>query len=140
MKNLITVCRNCHALIHAGLIILVGDVTACEFHTAEGVSLHGPGAPPDEFLPQPPPFVQVPDPGPPPVRLNDIPARIDGAWWRRHANLIRWSSSGGYEFRPGRPLGKEEADANARGAHSGEEESGTVCQPRPARLDDMDTS
>ena len=138
MKNLITVCRNCHALIHAGLLILVGDVRSCDFRTAEGRSLHGPGAPPDEFLPPPPPFVPVPEPGPPPVRLNDIPARIDGEWWRRHANLIRWSpSGGGYEFRPGRPLSKEEADATARGEEAGPDESGTVCQPRPARLADM---
>jgi Holliday junction DNA helicase RuvB len=138
MKNLITVCRNCHALIHAGLIILVGDVKSCEFHTAEGADLHGPGAPPEKFLPQPPPFVQVPDAGPPPVRLNDIPARVDCAWWRRHANLIRRSpSGGGYEFRPGRPLSKEEADSRAGGPEPGDDESGTVCQPRPARLDDM---
>jgi 5-methylcytosine-specific restriction endonuclease McrA len=138
MKNLITVCRNCHALIHAGLLTLVGDVKSCEFHTAEGRNLHGPGEAPEQFLPQMPPFVQVPDPGPPPVRLNDIPSRIDGAWWRRHANLIRWSpSGGGYEFRPGRPLSKEEADSTARAPEDHPDESGTVCQPRPARLDDM---
>jgi Holliday junction DNA helicase RuvB len=96
IKNLITVCRNCHALIHAGLIILVGDVKSCEFHTAEGVNLHGPGALPEKFPP-----------------------------------------SGGYEFRPGRPLSKEEADSRAVGPETGDDESGTVCQPRPARLDDM---
>jgi Holliday junction DNA helicase RuvB len=118
MKNLITVCRNCHALIHAGLLILVGDVKSCEFHTVEGVNLHGPGAPP-------------------PVRLNDIPARVDCAWWRRHANLIRRSPSGGYEFRPGRPVSQEEADSRAGGRETGDDESGTVCQPRPARLADM---
>jgi Holliday junction DNA helicase RuvB len=138
MKNLITVCRNCHALIHAGLLILVGDVKSCEFHTAEGLDLHGPGAPPEQYLPQPPPFVQVPDPGPPPVRLNDIPARIDGDWWRRHANLIsRSKSGGGYEFRPGRPLSKEEADESAHGEKAQPDESGTAFQPRPARLVDM---
>jgi Holliday junction DNA helicase RuvB len=138
MKNLITVCRNCHALIHAGLILLVGDLRSCEFRTKEGLNLHGPSAPPGEYLPQPPPFVQVPDPGPPPVRLSDIPARVDGDWWRRHANLISWSKTGGgYELRPGRPMSEEEADATARSPQSSPDENGTVCQPRPARLADM---
>jgi Holliday junction DNA helicase RuvB len=138
MKNLITVCRNCHALIHAGLLTIVGDVKSCEFHAAEGRELHGPGEAPEQYLAQPPPFVQAPDPGPPPVRLQDVPDRVGVDWWRRHANLIRWSSSGGgCEFRAGRPLSKEEAAAAARSGEAGPEESGTVCQPRPARLDDF---
>ncbi|MHC4383989.1 MAG: AAA family ATPase, partial [Planctomycetota bacterium] len=107
MKNLITLCRTCHALVHAGLLVIVGDAKTCRFENRDGSDLHGPGAAPADFLPQPPPLISVPPPlvqvTPPPrpptplVRLQDVPARID----------------------------------------QGPDRVGTMCQPRPARLDEV---
>ncbi|MHC4211413.1 MAG: AAA family ATPase [Planctomycetota bacterium] len=137
MKNLISMCRTCHALVHAGLLVLVGDVKSCRFENARGRNLHAPGDPPEAFLPQPPPFLETPPSGSaaPPVRLQDVPQRIDVDWWHRHAHLIRWSKSGGgFEFEPGWALSKEEAEAGASCGTVCHNGVGTVCQPRPARL------
>ena len=111
MKNLITLCRSCHALVHAGLLVIVGDAKTCRFENRDGGDLHGAGVPPGDFLPQPPPLITVTAPLRPPsplVRLGDVPARIDQAWWRRHAHLLRWAAGrAAYELQPGRPVSAE---------------------------------
>jgi Holliday junction DNA helicase RuvB len=115
LGNLLALCRSCHARVHAGLVRIVGDARgAWRFEDAEGNDLHGPETPPTRFLhdpeAQPGPLIASapalePAPDERSVRLDDLPAEIDGDWWRRHAHLIRWSeASGAYELRPGHPI------------------------------------
>ncbi|MHC4100021.1 MAG: AAA family ATPase [Planctomycetota bacterium] len=141
MKNLITLCRTCHALVHAGLLVIAGDAKTCRFENRDGGDLHGAGVPPGDFLPQPPPLVQVTPPPRPPtplVRLQDVPARIDQGWWRQHAPLLRWvGGRSTYELHPGHPLSLDDAGAAAPAAPTGPDRVGTMCQPRPARLDEV---
>jgi Holliday junction DNA helicase RuvB len=141
MSNLITLCRSCHALVHAGLLVLVGNARTCRFEARGGRDLHGPGPVPADFLPDPPPLINVTFPLRPPtplVRLQDVPARIDQAWWQRHAHLLRWMGSRGtYELQPGRPLSMEAAGATAPSGTASPERIGTMCQPRPSRLDEV---
>ncbi|MHC4141046.1 MAG: Holliday junction branch migration DNA helicase RuvB [Planctomycetota bacterium] len=138
--NLITLCRTCHALVHAGLLLLVGDAKSCRFENCNQQDLHGPGTAPAEFLPDPPPLINVTSPRPPTplVRLQDIPARIDQAWWRRHAHLLRWvGSRGTYELQPGQPISLEGAHGSTPSDTACPTRIGTVCQPRPSRLDEV---
>jgi Holliday junction DNA helicase RuvB len=144
MKNLITLCRRCHALVHAGLLVIDGDASTCCFENRDGRDLHGDGRPPADFLLQPPPLIKVTasSPAARPLCLEDVPARIDQDWWRRHAHLLRWvSGQSTYELQPGHPLSKEEADAGvaepAGTTCHVEDRVGTMCQPRPSRLDEV---
>jgi Holliday junction DNA helicase RuvB len=140
MRNLITLCRSCHTLIHSGQVVIVGNAKSCRFETPAGRDLHGPGATPGAFLGQPPPLIRVKTPrlAALPVRLQDVPRRIDQAWWRRHAHLLRWTAGrGAYELQPGQPLSVEDAAAVELADPAGPDPVGTVCQPRPACLDEM---
>jgi Holliday junction DNA helicase RuvB len=140
MENLISLCRTCHALVHEGLLVITGDAKTCSFETRDERELHGSGRPPGDFLSHPTPLVRVEPSRPParPVRLQDVPPRIDQAWWRRHGHLLRWASTrGAFELRPGHPLSIKEASvAEQRGTmcHDG---VGTMCQPRPTRFDEV---
>jgi Holliday junction DNA helicase RuvB len=140
MKNLITLCRTCHALVHEGLLVITGDAKTCSFETRDERNLHSSGSPPVDFLPQPPPLVRVGPSQPPvqPVCLQTVPARIDQDWWRRHGHLLRWiNSRGSYELTPGRPLSMKDAAAVAPTGTMCPDKVGTMCQPRPTRLDDV---
>jgi Holliday junction DNA helicase RuvB len=139
MRNLITLCRSCHALVHAGLLVIAGDARTCQIENRDGGDLHGDGRPPGDFLPLRPPGVRVtPPPATPPMRLHDVPARIDQNWWRRHAHLLRWvAGRGTHELRPGRPLSKEDAVAAESARPKCPDQVGTMCQPRPSRIDEM---
>jgi HNH endonuclease len=52
-RNLLTLCRGCHALTHADLLVIVGDADSCRFERRDGVDLGGPEPEPAAFLPRP---------------------------------------------------------------------------------------
>ena len=129
--NLVTVCRWCHSLIHAGFITITGT---CEddwgFLNAQGRDIHAGRAdlpPPGDRLT----MVKVetePVPAPAPATL---PAEIDCAWWRRHAGLIRCNEAARtFELRPGTPL-EDDPDVSAH------RENVAQCATSPARLADL---
>jgi Holliday junction DNA helicase RuvB len=132
--NLITLCMRCHALVHANLLVLLGDeASSVRFVDACGRPLGEPGqtVPAEVLVDLPVP--RAPGPGarpadgpaevprlasPPPVRLEDVPASIDGTWWHRHASLIRTRGGRAFHFRPGRPLPETETSEGALRAAS----------------------
>jgi Holliday junction DNA helicase RuvB len=129
MDNLVTVCRRCHALIHAGLITITGSrESGWRFVDSDGhdLALH------DAQLPSPGDRLTVVEsaiePAPTPTVL---PQEIDCGWWRQHAHLIRCNESAGtFELRPGEAVGDDPGDAG-----SGRQVA--QCATRPARLADL---
>ncbi len=108
-KNLITVCRRCHALLHAGLLTITGTTESTwRFFDNQGRDVASPEAdlpPPGERL------TMVPASTPPLPAPTTLPARVDCRWWRRHADLIRCNeSTGTLELRPGEPLDDDPDD------------------------------
>ena len=109
IKNLITVCRRCHALLHAGLLTITGTTESTwRFFDNQGRDVASPEAdlpPPGDRL------TMVPGSFRPPAEPATLPARIDCRWWRRHADLIRCNeSTGTLELRPGEPLDDDPDD------------------------------
>jgi len=113
--NLITLCMRCHALVHAGLLVLEGKrAQKVRFRNRKGKPLHEPGhgvkraalvklERPDQAPKGNAPSKTSPTATP----FDTLPAVVDGAWWRRHADLIRCRGKQGLEFRPGVPLPEE---------------------------------
>jgi Holliday junction DNA helicase RuvB len=103
LDNLITLCRSCHARVHAGLVRIVGDARdGRRFEDADGNDLHGPEPPPKRFLQDP--DERLERTGETPSVSHEVPGEIDGPWWRRHAHLIRWNEAhGALELHPGLP-------------------------------------
>ena len=114
-QNLITVCRWCHSLIHAGLIKITGT---CEgdwrFVDAEGRDIDAA----EVDLPAPGERLSMVETTPalaPTPASADLPAEIDCGWWRRHAHLIRCNESvGTIELRPGAAVDDDADDAGRR--------------------------
>jgi Holliday junction DNA helicase RuvB len=110
MSNLVTLCVRCHALVHDGLLVLVGDDAATlRFEDATKRPVNEGAAPPEAgtALALAPP---LPHAQPIPTTLAAIPDVVDGSWWRRHAHLVRFGSKG-LELEEGVPLPDGEADA-----------------------------
>jgi Holliday junction DNA helicase RuvB len=129
LENLLTLCRGCHARVHGGLMeIITVEKGMWRFVDKDGNDLDGPEAPPGRFLSDPDERLQRH-----PVEatvLHDLPAEIDGAWWRRHAHLVRWNEAQGtLELHPGLPA-EDRAD---------EPEVAQCATPptSPARLADL---
>jgi len=110
--NLVTLCRGCHSMVHAGLLVITGTFEqGWRFEDTDGNLLHGPGAPPGSFIaehgnnPERLTLTEAavaPNKPEPTVRAETVPSQIDAQWWRRHAELIRWNESQGFfELRPG---------------------------------------
>ncbi len=112
--NGITLCRQCHARVHAGLLVLSGpDARHIRFLDRDGRPLHEPG---ERVKAHDLPRLEPPEPRSHPeeeggteqaaeevVCLETVPEKIDGVWWWRHADLFRLRDGGGLELRPGRP-------------------------------------
>ena len=141
ISNLICLCKKCHGLIHDDYLVCQGTrEEGFRFFDGEGRCLD------DEYGDTPPehrvplaaprksadadePAEPYPDPALPPeivsVGRPDVPDTIDGEWWRRHAELIRFRKGGVIELKPGRPLDiSENAEVNAEeGAEGGPSET-----------------
>jgi Holliday junction DNA helicase RuvB len=115
-SNLVTLCARCHGLVHDGLLVPVGDDAArLTFVDAQQRPLDAAVVRAGEALALPRADVSAP-PAAPDVRqvttLQALPQAIDGAWWHRHAHLIRMGGKG-LEFTPGEPLPEPEAETVA---------------------------
>jgi Holliday junction DNA helicase RuvB len=109
--NLITLCTRCHALVHADLLVLVGEhaddvrfVNARQepLHESDTYVMRGalarlPAAEGRSGRP-------APSPSPAPVTPESLPAEVDVGWWRRHAPLLRFRGEADVALSPGRPL------------------------------------
>jgi Holliday junction DNA helicase RuvB len=127
--NLVTVCRRCHALIHAGLITIIGSGESnWRFVDADGRDLGAAEA----QLPSPGEQLTVVETAIEPLsEPAALPEEIDCAWWRRHAELIRCNESAGtFELRPGTALEDDPDDSDHR-------RKVAQCATRPARLADL---
>ncbi len=100
-SNLTTACLSCHSLIHAGFLRpTTNDAqTVCFVPTAAGRLAEAKMAARDTLR------VDVASAigeaaSPRPLRLRDLPARIDRAWWTRHAVALRPAGCGRVELAP----------------------------------------
>ena len=130
--NLVTLCIRCHALVHAGLLVIEGTTTKkARFVDRNGHPIVRPDRTVDEArllaIEAPPrrdPIGLQAAPGGTPsveaeprsVALADVPDTVDGDWWRRHARLIRSRPDRGLELWPGVPL--DDASPPTNGASS----------------------
>jgi len=113
--NLISLCVSCHALVHAGLLILAGKrASDIRFLGSDGEPLEvsGEHVDPRALAPlsrprrsseddAPAKATPTPTSTPTPIMLDDVPDVIDGVWWQQHAALIRFRGDQGLEFREG---------------------------------------
>jgi Holliday junction DNA helicase RuvB len=123
--NLIVLCRRCHALVHAGLLMVEGKAADAHFVNRHGDDVRRSGAPPDlhQKLDLPECVCKDEDAI---VSLESLPAELDHAWWRRHAHLVRFNERrGSFELSPGQACEEPET----------QNENGTMC--RAPRLDDL---
>ena len=138
LANLATACETCHSMIHARLLIAVGDMeSGLRF-------LDRAGRP---FAPGPVEPVALVVSGadaageaggasqlaPKPLELRDLPAIVDAAWLRRHAELFDWNERlGALELRPGVPRA---ASGGAEGTRA--DAAGSGGEPPRLRLGDL---
>ena len=101
--NLVTLCRSCHTLVHAGLLVIMGSIKkGLRFEDKDGNDVHGPNAPPGQFLsgdgngPRRLILTETADQPKQAERIatiDDVPSAVDAHWWRRHADLLRWNEA-----------------------------------------------
>ncbi len=138
LANLITLCRTCHSLIHAELLVIHGSwESGWRFVDREGRDLHGPGPSPAEAIgamSQDDTVLAIRGPAAVEqvaaeavVTLAGAPAEIDADWLHRHGHLLSFNDRRMmFELRPGLPAPVEQVEV------------GTMCQPRPtATLADL---
>ena len=131
LENLITGCRWCHSLVHAGLFPVPGSLDPDgAFGVARWRDIHVP----EVDLPSPGDRLTMVETAPPVAPISasdDLPAEIDCAWWRGNAHRIRCNESAGtFELRPGNTLGDDPGDS------VGQPEV-AQCATRPGRLGDL---
>jgi Holliday junction DNA helicase RuvB len=105
-RNLATLCTRCHTLVHEGLLHTEGDARTLRFADAEGRPLHTPeqAVDPQRLAALRRPRAAdggapaAPPPAPVAVTLAGVPEVVDGAWWRRHASLLRARPGRGIEL------------------------------------------
>lgn len=121
-SNLAVCCVRCHSLVHAGLLRIAGRATGrLRFLDAEGRPLHAPGerVAAARLLALDPwraegaawTETRTRPPATDGLALDDVPAVVDGAWWRRNAPLVRFRKGQGLELVGGRPLPAAEVEA-----------------------------
>lgn len=99
LSNLLTLCEDCHSLVHARYLIVVGEPEGeLEFLDRRGRHANDP--------PPPAQLTTVTVLGPPPdaprVDLDTLPSEVDPDWWARHQHLLSWSERHGeLELTPG---------------------------------------
>ncbi len=122
-RGLVTLCEWCHALVHAALLVCVGEhASRIEFQDRFGRRLGGgkrrkrvAASVIAELLAQVPVLAgstggSVEEPS---FSFDDFPDAVDAGTWRRHAHLVEFEG-GAMRLRPGRPLDVETPSARAR--------------------------
>ncbi len=144
-ENLLTQCEDCHSLIHDRLLVVRGKVPlGLRFTDSSGRGLDDLGEPMGLVI------KKLSDNGdaralptighthaafPAPMRFQDLPSEVDGAWWARHCHLLSFNDrQGTLEFTPGVPLEVVPERANNARALSTD---GNARASRPAKLADL---
>ncbi|MCO5168936.1 MAG: AAA family ATPase [Planctomycetes bacterium] len=100
-SNLLSVCEPCHALIHARLLIALGDPEgALRFLDRTGRPVEQVPLTPVElhFVPA------AAKPASELVDLDRLPPEVDTSWWARHEHLLSWNErQGELMLTPGAP-------------------------------------
>lgn len=124
--NLITLCEDCHSLVHDGKLMILATITdELRFADEAGRELSDPGRSPGAVVKRPQDGARAPAARR--VRLQDIPEVIDTEWWFSHAHLLHWrAGEGTFEFRPGEAV----AIPNISGARAPHD----ALTPRHGRL------
>jgi Holliday junction DNA helicase RuvB len=136
LENLVTLCEDCHSLVHDRYLILRGEVESLVFLDSEGQEL-------SERLPIEPVRFDAGDAPDSaraesgvcrPVTFLDVPREVDAAWWRRHRHLFDWQErTGGLEFEPGHAASSDPDEA----AQVRTRESASPGLPPARRLADL---
>ena len=141
--NLITLCMRCHALVHAGLLVLEGKrAQKIRFKNRKGKRLHEPGCcvkrgvllkleRPEHVAKGNAPVKARPKARPKATTLDTIPAVVDGAWWRRHADLIQCRGKQGLAFRPGVPLPEQDGSPTSTSTQTATPTPTSIPNPTP---------
>ncbi len=140
LDNLVTLCRSCHALVHAGMLVIAGTFEqGWRFEDKDGNDLHAANAPPARFAAAHRNGTQrlvlteaavEPDQTSRITTINNVPADVDGQWWRRHLDLFRWNESRCHlELLPGLPA-TQDTDAPHETRHNVPHLSDLVGQVR----------
>lgn len=104
VDNLITLCRRCHALLHAGLLVIRGDArSGWTFEDRRGRNRHATDPPaPAELAIEPPRHARI-------MTVDDLPERISPDWFMANQHLWRFNDrTNRFEFIPGVPVGDPE--------------------------------
>ena len=127
MWNLVTLCTSCHALVHAGLLVLRGRrADDIAFVDAEGRALGTPhaagrGAPTLRLHRRA--GATTPAPAEGGVSEAPVPAEIDVAWWRARAHLLDFRGDRGVTLRDGTPQAVAPRSASASAAAQAPEDA-----------------
>ncbi len=123
--NLMTLCEDCHSLVHDRKLVIRGVVPDdLRFLDGDGRPIASLGK---EVLREMKVGARAPRPRP--VSFQDIPSDADIRWWAGHQHLLRWADRGGeLEFTPGFPL--EELPGDDAGARAPRHD-------KVAKLDDL---
>lgn len=162
-SNLLTMCADCHALVHQKLLVVTGATAAeATFLDRRREPLEARGAAPQvDGAGDAAPTAsigggEVPSPSssgsptdehhcaPTPLRVtfDGLPPSVDAAWFVRHAHLFRWNDRKGEQlFEPGPAVSEATVDADSAPAVASEESSKNpataVDRLRPNRLEDL---
>ena len=93
MRNLVTLCSRCHALVHQGLLVVDGQVSdGLRFRAVDEIT--GPVGLSMSLRSQEP---ELPEPE---LTLDSIPDNVSLEWWRANQDRFIWSSKGIVGVRP----------------------------------------
>jgi len=93
MRNLVTLCSRCHALVHQGLLVVDGQVSdGLRFRAVDEIT--GPVGLSMSLRSQEP---ELPEPE---LTLDSIPNEVSLEWWRANQDRFIWSSKGIVGVRP----------------------------------------
>lgn len=93
-SNLLTLCESCHSLVHARLLVVLGEPTGeLHFYDRRGQVI-------GRYDPLPAAVTTItepwtPAPADPLVTLDTLPAELDADAWRRHEPLLKWNERQG---------------------------------------------
>jgi hypothetical protein len=111
--NLVSLCEPCHSLVHARLLIVLGEPDGeLRFLDRAGLDRERVPAHPIALpiVAAPPATTRVDDE----VDLERLPGEVDGEWWARHEHLFTWNErQGDLVLTPGFPQPPRQPDQPA---------------------------
>ncbi|MEW6745268.1 MAG: HNH endonuclease signature motif containing protein [Planctomycetota bacterium] len=139
--NLLSLCAHCHALVHEGLLVIVGQAPDhVRFLDRRGEELtkwkggvgpllsrlDGARAPSSQA-----PLVGAPFSGAP-LSLEELPEQVDAEWWRRNSRHFEWNDRrGAFRYQGGIGSEEEQKDHGLRGSAPGDSRASTGWSEGP---------